>query len=79
MITEKTISEPGLNITFMNYKNAFIVDFEGASHRRTYRKVHGRRKSSEEFNNFVKEIISYDFINDRFRVLEHKGFKKVIV
>lgn len=73
----KTTIEPGLITDFKNYKHSFIVSFQSPDNKkREYRKEHKRRMSQKQFNAFMELLQSYEFISDRFKVLELEGFTK---
>lgn len=77
MITEKTIIQPNLIMNFLNYKNAFVVTFEGSDNKkRTYEREHKKRLSTKQFLKFINDLLSYDFITDKFKVLEVWNFKR---
>ena len=77
MRTFKTFTEPGLITEVNNFKNATVVVFSDTNNRRrTYKKPVKRRMSTNQFNKFSNDLKSYDFINDRFKFLKKKGYKK---
>jgi len=76
MKQDKYITEAGLTTLLSNYKNAFIITFEtNDNKKRTYRREHKKRLSTKQFNTLLTELLSYDFIKDRFSFLKNKGFE----